>query len=139
MFDYRGGNKWYNNTERIRCTRPNCSGRNNLTAAFVDQATNIAANEAPARTLDGYFQPGAFVRLREASVQYTFSPSLASTLVKARSLSVVLSARNLKLWTKYRGTDPESGFNTTGAGDAPQEFQTVGPPSYFVFRVNVGY
>ena len=22
MWDYRGGNKWYNNTERIRCTRP---------------------------------------------------------------------------------------------------------------------
>ena len=139
MFDYRGGNRWYNNTERIRCTRPNCSGRNNLTAQLVDQATNIAANEAPARTLDGYFQPGAFVRLREASVQYTFSPELARKLVKGRSLSVVLSGRNLKLWTKYRGTDPESGFNTTGAGDAPQEFQTIGPPSYFVFRVNVGY
>lgn len=139
MFDYRGGNKWYNNTERIRCTRPNCSGRNNLTAQFVDQATNIAANEAPARTLDGYFQPGAFVRLREASVQYSFSNTLASKLIKARSLSVVLSARNLKLWTKYRGTDPESGFNTTGTGDAPQEFQTIGPPSYLVFRVNVGY
>ena len=139
LFDYRGGNKWYNNTERIRCTRPNCSGRNNLTAQLVDQATNIAANEAPARTLDGYFQPGAFVRLREASVQYSFSNALASKLIKARSLSVVLSGRNLKLWTKYRGTDPESGFNTTGTGDAPQEFQTIGPPTYFVFRVNVGY
>ncbi len=139
MFDYRGGNKWYNNTERIRCTRPNCAGRMDLKAELIDQATNIAANEHPARTLDGFFQPGAFVRLREASVQYTFSNTLARKLARARSLSVVLSGRNLKLWTNYRGTDPESGFNTTGGGDAPQEFQTIGPPSYFIARFNIGY
>jgi len=139
MWDYRGGNKWYNNTERIKCTRPNCSGRLNLNADFVDQATNIAANEHPARTLDGYFQAGAFVRLREMSVQYTLSPELASKLTRAKSLSLVLTGRNLWLKTKYRGTDPESGFNTTSGTEAPNEFQTVGPPSFFIFRVNVGY
>lgn len=139
MWDYRGGNKWYNNTERIRCTRPNCSGRLNLNAELIDQATNIAANEHPARTLDGYFQPGSFVRLREMSVQYTLSPELASKLTRAKSLSVVFTGRNLWLKTKYRGTDPESGFNTTSGTEAPNEFQTVGPPSYFIFRVNVGY
>ncbi len=139
MWDYRSGNRWYNNTERIRCTRPNCAGRMDLNADFIDQATNIAANEHSARTLDGYFQPGAFVRLREASAQYTFSPELTSKLTRGRSLSVVVTGRNLKLWTKYRGTDPESGFNTTSGTDAPSEFQTVGPPSYFIFRVNLGY
>jgi hypothetical protein len=139
MWDYRGGNKWYNNTERIRCTRPNCSGRLNPNASFEDQAMNIAANEHPSRSRDGFFQPGAFVRLREASVQYTFSPELAQRLVKARSLSVVLTGRNLGLWTKYRGADPESAFNTTSGTEAPSEFQTVGPPSYFLFRVNLGF
>ncbi len=139
MWDYRGGNKWYNNTERIRCTRPNCSGRLNLNAELIDQATNIAANEHPARTLDGYFQPGAFIRLREMSVQYTLSPELASKLTRAKSLSVVFTGRNLYLRTNYRGTDPESGFNTTSGTEAPNEFQTVGPPSFFIFRVNVGY
>lgn len=139
MVDYRGGNRWYNNTERIRCTRPNCSGRNNLDASLEDQAMNIAANEHSARTLDGYLQPGSFVRLREASVQYSFSPQLASRLVKARSLSVVVTGRNLGLWTKYRGADPESAFNTTSGTDAPSEFQTVAPPSYFLFRVNLGF
>lgn len=139
MWDWRSGNRWYNNTERIRCTRPNCSGRMNLNATLEDQAMNIAANEHPARTLDGYLQPGSFVRLREASVQYTFSPDAARRLARARSLNVVLSGRNLKLWTKYRGTDPESGFNTTQGTETPQEFQTVGPPSYFIVRLNVGF
>ena len=139
MWDWRSGGLWYNNTERIRCTRPNCSGRLNLNADFVDQATNIAANEHPARTLDGFLQSGAFVRLREVSAQWTVSSSLAKRLVRGRSLSLVVSARNLKLWTNYRGTDPESGFNTTNGTDAPSEFQTVGPPSYFITRINIGF
>jgi len=138
MWDWRSGNLWYNNTERIRCTRPNCSGRLNLHASLEDQAMNIAANEHPARTLDGYLQPGAFVRLREASLQYTVSETLARR-VGAKSLSIVASGRNLKLWTKYRGTDPESGFNTTNGTEAPNEFQTVGPPSYAIVRVNLGF
>jgi hypothetical protein len=139
MWDWRSGGKWYNNTERIRCTRPNCSGRLNQQAEFVDQATNIAANEHAARTLDGFFQSGAFVRLREASLQYTFSNDMAKRLLRGRSLSAVVTARNLKLWTKYRGTDPESGFNTNDGTEAPSEFQTVGPPSYFIMRFNIGF
>lgn len=142
MWDWRGGNKWYNNTERIRCTRPNCSGRLNPEASFEDQAMNIAANEHSMRTIDGYFQPGAFVRLREASAQYNFSPELARRLVRGRSLSLIMTARNLALWTKYRGSDPESGYNTTAttnASDAPSEFQTIAPPSFFIMRVNIGY
>lgn len=139
LWDIRRGNLWYNNTDRIRCTRPNCSGRNNLKAEFVDQATNIAASEHAARTLDGFLQDGGFVRLREASLEYSFSPQLASRLLRARSLSVVLAGRNLRVWTKYRGVDPESGFNTTSGTDAPSEFQTIAPPSYFTFRFNLGY
>lgn len=139
MWDWRSGSRWYNNTERIRCTRPNCSGRLNQNADFIDQAANIAANEHSARTLDGFFQTGAFVRLREASVQYTFSNDMAKRLLRGRSLSAVLTARNLKLWTNYRGTDPESGFNTTAGTEAPSEFQTIGPPSYLIMRFNIGF
>jgi hypothetical protein len=143
LVDWRSGNRWYNNTERIRCTRPNCSGRNNVNATLQDQATNIAANEHPARTLDGFFQPGAFVRLREVSMVLTLPDAWASR-VRARSASLVASGRNLRVWTKYRGVDPELGFNTTagtpGAGaEAPSEFQTMGPPTYAIFRINLGF
>ena len=79
------------------------------------------------------------MRLREASVEYTFAPELARRLLKARSRSMVLSGRNLRRWTNYRGIDPESGFNTTAGTEAPSEFQTIAPPSYFIFRFNLGY
>ena len=38
LFDWRGGNRYYNNTERIRCTRPNCNGLFNPNASFEEQA-----------------------------------------------------------------------------------------------------
>ncbi len=139
LFDYRGGNKWFNDTERLRCQRPNCQGRNFPGAPFELQAANIARLEHPNNTLDGYFQKGAFVRLREMSVQYTLSPALAGKALRGRSASIALSGRNLKLWTKYLGTDPETAFNLTSGTDVPADFQTLAPPSFFVFRVNVGY
>lgn len=142
MWDYRGGNKWFNDTERIRCQRPNCAGRNNPTAPFELQAANIARLENPLSTLDGYFQAGAFVRLREASVQYTFSNDIARRLFRARSASVVASGRNLLLISNYLGTDPETAFNLSASSlgtEAPADFQTLAPPSYFVFRINLGY
>lgn len=137
LFDYRGGHRWYNNTERIRCTRPNCSGRMNNKASFEDQAMVTAALEHPARTNAGYFQPGEYVRFREASAQYSFSPSIARRFFRAQSANFVASARNLKLWTNYRGTDPESDFQATVDNDVPSEFQTLGPPTYVVFRFNL--
>ncbi|MBC7673700.1 MAG: SusC/RagA family TonB-linked outer membrane protein, partial [Polaromonas sp.] len=88
LLDYRGGNKWFNDTERLRCQRPNCQGRNYPNAPFALQAANIARLENPANSLDGYFHDGAFVRLREVSLQYTLSPALAGRLLRGKSASL---------------------------------------------------
>ena len=135
LFDYRGGHLWYNNTERIRCTRPNCGGRMNPDATLEEKATTTAALEHPLRTNAGYFQDGEFVRWREVSAQYNLSESVASRFFRARSANVVAAMRNVKLWTAYRGVDPEADF-TGAAGDSPSEFQTLGPPTYFTIRFN---
>jgi TonB-linked SusC/RagA family outer membrane protein len=139
LFDHRGGNRWYNNTERIRCvSRQNCNGLMNPNASFEDQAMVVATRDHPARTLDGFFQDGSFIKLREVSLQYSFAPSLAQRL-RARSLSFVATARNVAKWTDYRGVDPESDFVATTGSDSPSEFQTIAPPSYLIFRFNVGF
>jgi TonB-linked SusC/RagA family outer membrane protein len=138
LFDWRGGNKYYNNTERIRCTRPNCNGLFNPNASFEEQAMVVAALYSPQRTNDGYFQPGAFVKWREATVTLDLPQSLA-TRARARNASLVFAARNLKLWSNYRGSDPESDFTVTGGGDIPQEFQTFAAPTIFQIRLNIGF
>jgi TonB-linked SusC/RagA family outer membrane protein len=138
LFDWRSGNRYYNNTERIRCTRPNCSGRMNPNASFEEQAMVVAAIYAPQKTLDGYYQPGAFVKWREFSATIDL-PNRLYTRLHARSGSVVLSGRNLKLWTNYRGSDPESDYTATDGGDTPSEFQTFAAPSIFQVRLNLGF
>ena len=138
LFDWRAGNKYYNNTERIRCTRPNCNGLFNPNASFEEQAMVVAAFTAPQKTLDGFFQPGAFVKWREATVTLDIPQRFASK-ARARTASLVFSARNLKTWTNYRGSDPESDFTVTGGGDSPQEFQTFAAPTLFQLRLNLGF
>ncbi len=138
LFDWRGGNLWYNNNERIRCTRPNCNAMYNPNASFQEQAMNVAANFDPSKTLDGFYQPGGFVKWREASITADLPERLALRL-RARTANLVFSARNIKQWTKYRGIDPESDFQAGNGGDAPSEFQTFAAPTYFLLRLNLGF
>jgi TonB-linked SusC/RagA family outer membrane protein len=140
MFDYRGGNLYYNNTERIRCvSRQNCNGLMNPNASFEEQAMVVATRDDPSKTLDGFFQPGSFVKLREVSATYTAPESVLGLLRGARSLSVTASARNVHTWTKYRGADPETDFTASETTSSPQDFQTVAAPTYFILRLNVGF
>jgi hypothetical protein len=79
-----------------------------------------------------------FVRFRELSVVYRLGKNWAGRLARANSFDVVLSARNLKLWTDYTGIDPESNY-FGGARGTVSDFQTAPPPSYFTVRFNLGY
>jgi len=140
LFDYRGGNLVYNNTERIRCvSRQNCMGWANPKSSFEEQAMVVATLYDPTKTLDGFFQSGDFVKLREVSASYELPASWAS-LMKARSARAIISGRNVWKHTLYRGVDNESDYRTTSGDDNPGgDFQTIGAPSYFTFRINVNF
>jgi outer membrane receptor protein involved in Fe transport len=139
LFDYRGGNKAYNNTERIRCTsRQNCNGLENPNATLEEQAMVVATRDHPSKTLDGFFQPGEFLKLREMSVRFAL-PQTWARAARARNADVIFSGRNLGTWSKYRGIDPENDYLATSGGDAPSDFQTLGLASYWTVRVNLGF
>ena len=139
LFDYRGGYRAFNNTERIRCvSRQNCNGLANPEASLEEQAMVVATRDHPSRTLDGFYQDGRFVKLREVSVRYAL-PERFAGMIKARNADFVIAGRNLATWTKYRGVDPENDYLATNGGDVPSDFQTVGPASYFIFRLALGY
>jgi hypothetical protein len=139
LFDYRGGYKAYNNTERIRCvSRQNCNGLMNPKASLEEQAMVVATLNDPSKTLDGFYQDGDFVKLREASVRWSL-PNRVASLVRARNADMIFSGRNLATWTKYRGIDPENDYTATGGGDVPSDFQTIGLASYWTLRFNIGF
>lgn len=141
LIDYKGGNRYYNNTERIRCvSRGNCNGLNNPAASFEEQAMVVATLDNPYKTLDGFLQPGGFVRWREFSATISPSDAFAQRFLRARSMSLNFAARNLGIHTNYRGIDPEiDRLAGSSSNSPPEEFQTLGLPSYFTLRLNLGF
>lgn len=138
MIDYKGGHKIYNNTERIRClSRLNCSGLINPNSTLEEQARVVMGREHPGRSVSGFFEDGDFLRFRELGVTLFAPEAWTKRILRGRTLSATVSARNLGiLWTKYTGVDPEA-FGTTG--DAPSEFQAFAPPTHFGFRLNFSF
>ena len=138
LFDYQGGHLIYNNTERIRCaSRNNCRGLIDTKAPLWEQARTVAVRQFGTGVLGGFFEKGDFIRWRELSLTYRLPEDLAMRVFRGRSLVATAAVRNLGvLWTEYTGVDPEA-FGTTG--NAPSEFQAFAPPTYFTFRLTLGF
>lgn len=90
-----------------------------------NQNTMVAAIRLPS---DNYFgenekdsymlHKGDFVRLRNVSLSYTFSPKMLRAFKAFNSLSIGVSAENLFVLTKYPGYDPEVGAFNTDTGQS---------------------
>ena len=140
QFDYRGGQVLTNYTGINRCSAilADCAEVNLRTASLADQAAAIAYNSRTKKTYYGYTVSGAFTRWRELSLTYQLPEGLLRSLKSTRA-SITLTGRNLHLFTKYRGLDPETndavGLSTVeGYGGNP----TSPPVRYWLFRINLG-
>jgi TonB-linked SusC/RagA family outer membrane protein len=140
LLDYRGGNAYYNNTERIRCvSRQNCNGFMNPLSSFEEQAMVVGTLNDPTKTLDGFFQSGDFVKLREVSISWDLPTSWAAQM-RSKSARLSVSGRNVWKHTLYKGVDPENDFTiTSSTANAPNDFQTIGAPSYFTARLSINW
>jgi hypothetical protein len=113
LFDFKGGFYVFNAQERSRCqgANDNCWRTNNPAARFpvtgADSILNreIAAYRATSVSPE-WIQKGDFIKLREVSLTIDVPQTLVAR-TGAQSMSVVLSGRNLALWSDYEGTDPE--------------------------------
>jgi hypothetical protein len=128
-----------NLTDAFRNANP-AIGRNNLEAATVEATLLNPASTADQRMAaaqqwlglvalspyDGYNQndPGDFMRWRELSLAYTTSPRLAGR-IGARDLQLRFAVRNLMLWTRYPGTDPEANVSGVASSLAPTSSRTT--------------
>jgi TonB-linked SusC/RagA family outer membrane protein len=140
LLDYKGGYQLLNSTERIRCSgRNNCRGASDASAPLWEQARAVAVREDPSHTYYGYFEDASFLRFRELSVTYTLPQRLLARVTGGQSASLSFAARNLHVWTRYTGVDPESNASAGTTDTAPSDFQTMPPPTYFTFRLNVGF
>jgi hypothetical protein len=61
--------------------------------------------------------PGDFIRWRELSLTYN-TPQRLAAHVGASDMALTFAARNLKLWTRYPGVDPEINVYSRGGASA---------------------
>ena len=143
MFDYKGGFSLFNNTWQFFCQQAPQSCQENEIAStpLWRQARAVAnlygttVNGTKFTSPGGYWENGQFWRLRELSATLNVPSAVASRL-RARDASLVISGRNLHVWTKYTDIDPEANYST---GDTQTDFITTGPATYFEFRLNLHY
>jgi len=137
LFEYKGGNYTY---WCLICGFRNASPRGTNTQEFTTvQGTLKNPASTPAQrlvaakswlhlaSLTPYqglneVSDGSLVRLREVSLTYTAPPSVGRKYFRASSAAVTINARNLFLWTKYRGVDPEVTNSGRATGNSADNF-----------------
>jgi TonB-linked SusC/RagA family outer membrane protein len=83
---------------------------------------------------DAYVEPGDFTRLREVSLSYTLPRALVSYIRSSASATLTLGGRNLALWSKYSGPDPEVGLYLSN--DRREDFLTLPQGRTFFARLS---
>ncbi len=141
MVDFKRGHRQYNATENIRCQGLIGAGlcRANY---FPEEYSPVYLAETAGSAfalgmIDQYWQDASFVKLREVSGTFTF-PDRWLWGGGSRA-SLTLAARELALWTDYRGPDPEVNRYDI-AGTALLQDQALIPPlSRLIATLNVRF
>jgi TonB-dependent starch-binding outer membrane protein SusC len=139
QLDYRGDWKAYNLTERFRCVSigDNCAAVNVPGSPLDQQARAVAASSsADGFTQAGYIENAAFLKLREANITY-YAPESWARMIRATSMQITVTGRNLLKWTSYTGIDPE--LNQLGQSDLQRDFLTAPPVRTLAVRVSLGF
>ncbi len=134
QLDSKWGMKKLNNTKRHQCQAGfSCQGLY-AGAPLEEQAKAVAA---AASVFTGFYEDGSFTRFRELSVSYQMPNAWAKAL-KAERWNLVLTGRNLGVWTPFTGVDPETTVNNSDQR-GNEEFFSTPPMRYFTFRMNFNF
>ncbi len=113
--------------------------QNDPAASLRDQAVAVAT--VIGGTNAGTVENGSFTRLREVSITYAVPPRV-TRFIHGRSASLTLAGRNLALWTRYGGADPEVNSVPLGGGGgyhgAYYDYGAAPSSRYWIARVRVG-
>jgi len=138
LVDFKTGHRKMDLNTFGRCTT-NGRCRENFFPTEFD-ARRIASIAANGNLVDFAIVDASFAKLRELSATYTLPDRLATTLRASRA-SVSLAGRELHIWTRYAGLDPEATYlgGTRGGNYGNYEQFMLPQLSRVVVAVNLGY
>ncbi|HEX6938812.1 MAG TPA: SusC/RagA family TonB-linked outer membrane protein [Longimicrobiales bacterium] len=93
-----------------------------------------------AGAIEPYIEDGTFVKLREVSLMFNVPAEFTSSLgMGLRNLRLGLSGRNLFMWTKYSGLDPEVANFGAAAVRNNLDIAPYPPSRSLYFNISVGF
>ncbi len=133
LFDFKGDFYVLNNNGSFLCANfAQYEDRSDPNTSIEDQARCVATRSGTPTTARGYLEKGNFVRFRELSATIGVPDRLLRT-VRAQRASLSLGARNLAIWTKFSGQDPEANYST---GNVQSNIASSSPRTYYTARLN---
>lgn len=125
LVDYRGGYRILNAALGSEDGASNRREGNVRSVPLAEQARYAAGQLAYVfgGTASSFVEDGTFARFRELGVTVALPPRLARA-ARVTSLSLTGAVRNLALWTRYSGPDPE--VTNTGGGNTQSLSPTTG-------------
>ena len=131
FLDYKGGHYLYNMVQQARDFNGVSFEMNDPNFDPQDRALRNSGSDLP------YIEKADFVRLREVTLTYTI-PTRFTQRFGTDNLSLSLAGRNLALWSKYSGSDPE--VNVEGVDNFTRgDFYSIPNKRAFVATVNVRF
>jgi len=132
LFDYKGGHYQFN----VKDWRRDRAG---VSWATVNPQANPDEVLARAFAAENYFdvQKADFLKLRDLSLSYDLPVRLRGH--GADRATLMLAGRNLKIWTKYGGADPEVNFDGGSATFNRNDSWTVPSPRRYTLSLAVGF
>lgn len=103
-------------------------GAVNTTAVPLDEAWYQGNGGGFGNQTESFIEDGSFVKLREVTLSYDFKGFRESKFI--RNINVSLFARNILLWTPYKGIDPETSLTGATSAQGIDYFNMPGTSSY---------
>lgn len=133
LFDYRSGFRVFNGDAWNAAYYGGLREQNDASAPLWLQARAVAVPMVSNRPPTSVFEDGTFLRFRELSLTYAL-PSWLLRLTRSRELTLTGAVRNLALWKKYTGPDPE--VSLPGGQSALSQFVPGTPVASYDIRLN---
>lgn len=84
-----------------------------------------------------FLENGSFVKLREISLGYTFDQRAIRRYLGLGSIDLRVAGRNLAVWTKYTGVDPETNLGGAAVGASGIDYFNTPLTRSYAFTVSL--
>ena len=100
----------------------------------IPAATNSSSNRVISSRI---IEDGSYLRLKNATVSYTFDLRKKTRLL--RDITLAVTGENLWLWTKYNGFDPDVSSEGTSSTLRRVDMGAYPRPRLHVFSIQLRY